>query len=45
MTSEYYICLEEKSCFEVLPCNHSLCKSCYHKLKKTKYPFVDNHLK
>ena len=39
MTSQCYICLEDKSCFEVLPCNHSLCKSCYHKLRKTQCPF------
>ena len=39
MTSECYICLEDKSCFEVLPCNHSLCSSCYHKLRKSQCPF------
>mgnify|MGYP006183029145 CR=1 FL=1 len=42
MTSECYICLEDRDSFEVLPCHHRLCTACYYKLCKTQCPFCRN---
>lgn len=37
---ECHICMENVSCFAVLPCKHSLCMICVHKTCNTKGKFL-----